>query len=60
MQQVYCEPGQNRKIAALSMNLCAHFLLEKNMIEKIIDKIKKMNKIARMQSIKDNKIIEHG
>ena len=47
MQQVYCEPGQNRKIAALSMRLCARFFMVKNMVEKkIIDEIKKMNRRA--------------
>ena len=47
MQQVYCESGQNRKIAALSMRLCAPFFMVKIMIEKqIINKMKLMNKRA--------------
>lgn len=47
VQQVYCEPGQNRKIAALSMILCAHFFMEKNnMKDKIVNKLMIMNKKA--------------
>ena len=68
MQQVYCEPGQNRKIAALSMNLCARFFMVKNMNEKIINKFKMMNKKAINNGdipvsciiTKDNEIISTG